>query len=291
VPLADRLDARLEVRAEPGGAASQHLASTVRGDMAPLMHLPAQSLLGVLARSSAPSREESGRAMASGLASVFGERLSKPERARLDAALLSLARGRGDETTLGITQGGLVVRVAVADRAELDRGIQGALDIVGMRAVKGPIESLLGPLTVRRSTAHVAGLAGPAGRASFSVGRRGAPGPRPRALELLWAFDGDKLFAALSFDAEAALGELVQAAAAGPSLASDARLRAAAERIGGDAGFGVLLDPALLPGPEGPAPGAGYLLLSGGGGGGLDRGTLRAEVSKAALQAVARAAM
>ena len=283
VPLADRLDARLEARAEPGGAASQILAKSVRGDLAPLLRLPALSLLGALVRSSAPSREESARTMASGIASIFGERLSEPERAKLEAALLALARGRGDETTLGITQSGLVLRTAVADRAELERGIRGALDILGLPAVKRPIESLLGPLTVTRSTARIEGLAGPAGRASFRVRPRGMPSVRP--LELLWAIDGDELFAALSFDAEAALGELVKAEAPGASLASDARLRSAAERTGGDAGFGVLLDPALLPGPQSPAQGAGYVLLSGSGGG--DRAVLRAEISKAALASLA----
>jgi hypothetical protein len=287
VPLGDRLDARLEARAEPGGAMSQLLAKSARGDLAPLLRLPAASLLGVLARSSALSREESGRSMASGIARIFGERLSEPERAKLEAALLALARGRGDETTLGITQRGLVLRAAVADRAELERGIRGALDIPGFSAVKKPIESLLGPLTVTRGTARVEGVAGPAGRASFRVRPRGVPSTRP--LELFWAFDADKVFVALGFDAKAALDELVEAEAAGASLAGDVRLRSAAERSGGGAGFGVLIDPALLPGPRGPQPGTGYVLLSGSGAG--DRAILRAEISKDALAAIADAAM
>jgi hypothetical protein len=292
VPLADRLDARIELEAEPGGALARALEGMVIGDLEPLLAMPNSTDLALFDRTSPEAREQSARSLAEGMAALLGERLAEPDRKRIARVTEELAKGRGDTSTYALLSTGdkshLVYSGAAADPKRLNQGIEGLLELPKLRGVADPLREFIGELSVKRGTAEVSGLDGKAQRATITIkpkkeDKPGAkPDKQPKTYELYWVMAGDRLHAALSEDPAPALAELANARGSN-TLGVEPRTAAAAKRIGGAAGFALFADPvAFMAGKQKAS--APLLLVLGKEG---NVGWLRLDADRAAVQVLA----
>lgn len=137
---------------DPGGEVSRaEFASLITGNTEPLFALPANAVLGMLMRDSATAREQSATDQAESVRELLGKRLANADAAKVQSALQSWARGRGDWLTAGLMMGdedtGLLVQGALADEKSMQEALRAALGLASVPAIKEPIEHHFGKLT------------------------------------------------------------------------------------------------------------------------------------------------
>jgi hypothetical protein len=294
-PLGDRLDARVEIVAEEGGAASELMGAMAVGDAAPLAALPQTTPIAVLTRSTAATREASAKSFQEGLASLLGDRLTAPDKSRLEQTFADLGKGRGDVEVYALVldqgKGGLVYAGSVGDAKALDAGAKGAFKLLGVKAISEPIRQFIGETSVKQSSVQLPGL-GKAERALITVkpsgmrmatDKTGKASAEPQNLDVLWQIRDDKVYGVLSFDSVPILGSLV-AAQSDPKTthAAEERVKAALDRVTG-ASFVVLVQPHRLGlGQSATQTPSSPVVLSLGKSG--ERGYLRVDADQVALE-------
>lgn len=259
-PGTERLDARVEVDAEKTGALAEMLAGFNVGGADEILALPNDVALAILARTTAASREKTAKSTSEGVADLFKDRLTDADKKAIESTLGDLAKGRGDWETYGVVlkegKGGLLYRAGVNDWKALDAGAKGLVKLLSLRAFAEPLHQFVGDLTVKQSTADITGVPGKTNRALLSL----KPSPMPkkadpsiavpggaRAIEILWTNLGDKAFGALSFEAAPVLVEAIAVETdKSKTHAADAKLAAAAQRVGKEAAFVILVQPNRL---------------------------------------------
>jgi hypothetical protein len=292
-PLDERLDAKVTLEAEPGGKAAQALQDMPAGDLAPLLASPIGMDAAIFNRTTEPSRQESATSFVEGVAKLFGDRLSEQEKKKLDKVMRDLALGRGDDATYGLLSKdghtSLIFRGTVKDPKKFADGVNGAVDLLKLKAISEPLKQFVGKLSVKQSTAEIAGIDGRVQRAALTLepSAMGAAARRevaigPRSFELLWLVKDGMGFVTLSAESSSSLVDLVTASGAG-TLAGDPATKAAAERTGAGTSFSVLVQPLRL-GLGGPGKNSAPLLMALGKDGAV--GWLRVEADKAAVKAI-----
>jgi hypothetical protein len=254
-PLDDRLDAKLTLEAEPGGKAALALQEMAVGDLSPLLALPTGMDLAIFNRTTEASREQSASSFAEGLAKLFGDRLAEPDRKKVDKVVQDLALGRGDEAIYGLHskdgRTSLVFRGSVKDPKKFADGVNGAVDLLKLRAVSEPLEQFIGKLAVKQSSAELTGIEGKVQRVMLTLGPSKGVGPSrevavgPRSFELLWLVKDGVGHAALSTEPSSALVDLLTASGTG-TLGADAATKAAAERAGAGGSLSLFVQPLRL---------------------------------------------
>jgi hypothetical protein len=225
-----------------------------------ILALPSDVSLAILARTSAASREKTAKSTAEGVSDLFKDRLTQADKKLVETTLGDLARGRGDWETYGLLlkegKGGLLYRAGVTDWKALDAGAKGLLKLLSVRAFAEPLHQFVGDVTVKQSTAEIAGVPGKTNRALLSL----KPSPMPktaepgavamtgsRAIEILWSNQNDEALGALSFEAAPVLVQVLSAESdKAKTHAADAKVAAAAKRVGKEAAFVILVQPNRL---------------------------------------------
>ena len=196
--LDDLAEARLAVTVEPksaaaapsyralvsvkpatgSGAAAQEIASMAVAEADPLLSLPAGVAVALLMRDTAEQREQSSSTQVEAISKVLGGRLQPEDKGKVAAAFQSWSKGRGDWLTAGLVWAGptraAVIRGAVADPAELGRGISAMLKLLSVRAIADPLSSWVGEMKISGI-----GAAGDAVVQTVHVVRRATEGAAP----------------------------------------------------------------------------------------------------------------
>ena len=295
-PQGDRLEVNVELDAEEQGAAADLVAALAVGDAEPITALPVSTPIVVLNRTTAATRQASAKSMNEGVAGLFGDRLTVPDREKVKAVLEKLSEGRGDWETYGVYldkgKGGLVYRALVSDPKSFDAGAKDLFKLLTVRALAEPLRQFAGEMTVKQSTAQVPGVPGTTQRALVQLkptamraasDKTGKVSTETQNVELLWAHANGRVLGAASFDAVPVLGALFGAEAEPKAThKSDAKVSQALGRVK-DAAFVVLVQPLRLGGGTVLAPSSPLVVSFG------KRGTtgfLRAEADQAGLEMV-----
>ena len=259
LPRDDRLEAKLEIEAEPGGKAAETIRDMAVGSLAPLLVLPNDVHFAIVNHTSAAGREESARSFADGAANLLGDRLSEAHKKKIQAVFSDLAKGRGDDASYGLysknDKTALVYRGSVADAKLFASGLAGLFGLLDLPAVKEPVRQFVGSISQKRGTVDVPGIEGKVQRYSFELapspinaGPQGAGGAvqvGPKRFELLWFIKDGVAYAALSSEASAALVDLATASGAA-TIAGNAPAKGMIDRSGGETTFAVYAQPTKI---------------------------------------------
>jgi hypothetical protein len=256
VPRDDRLEAKLDVEPEPGGAAAKAIADMTVGDLAPLLVLPRAMDVVIVNRTTAASREESARSLVEGANKLFGDRLSAADGKRIEKVLTDLAQARGDDASYGLHskdgKTSLVFRGTVSDEQKFATGVKGAIELLRLRAISEPVKQFVGEVTTKSGTREIPGV-GKVSQTKLSLkpspmrtpAGGGAVTMGPRDFELVWLVKDGVGYAALSSDPSVAIVDLVSATGE-TALGADRGVRTSVERGGGSTTFAVYAQPLRL---------------------------------------------
>lgn len=274
-PESDRL--RVELRLTPadeGPALALHQQLVV-GSSAPLLELPAEARAGLLLRGGTQTSEST---LGTGLANLFGERLSAAHAARLSRAIEAFAKSRRGATVFGLVPApapALVVRCELGDGAAFSQSLSELLRLIELPAVSGWLSATLGRPSLERGKTKAG-----AERARIRFARSASQAVAlPKSLGLTWEAQGETGVIVVSQDGSLEPGAFDQ----GPRLRTrpwfGGDTAAASEQIA----LALYLDARLLaPGGPDEAP----LWLSFGKQGAQTAFSL--ELSASALSALAR---
>jgi hypothetical protein len=232
--------------ASDSGAAAMEFSSMVVGDLAPLLAMPQDTVLGVLLRDNEQGRAKGAKDQAAGLAKLLGDRITDKEREAVEAALSSWALGRGDWLVAALrwtrTEQEAIVRGAVSDPKSLDEGIRSLLALGQVPAFREPIEARLGKMALGKPAKVGAG-------SLLHVDRekkvpKGAK-PETSAFDLAWRIDEAKGFEMRG--REDGKGWLTaESAPKVPTLGEHPTTSKVFTGIGDDATFALFVDPQLF---------------------------------------------
>lgn len=259
VPHGDRLEAWVELDAEPGGAAAEILGGFSVGDAEPILALPELTPIVILTRTTPATREASAKSMGEGLGRLFGDRLTAGDKDKVKGVLDKLAQGRGDWETYAVYldqgKGGLVYRAAVSDPKAFDAGAKDLFKLTSVKALAEPLRQFAGETTLKQSSAQIPGVPGTTQRTLIGLkpspmraagDKTGKVSTEAQNLELLWTLKDGRALGAASLDAVPILGALVAAEVEGKSThKADAKVAGALGRVR-DASFVVLVQPLKL---------------------------------------------
>ena len=140
--------------ASDNGAAATEFASMVTGDLAPLLSMPQDTVLGILMRDTASARAEGAKEQAKGLADLLGDRITDKDKEAVEGALMAWSKGRGDwlAASIRLTRANpeAIVRGAVSDPKSLDEAIRSLLALSNMKAFREPVEERLGKMEIAK---------------------------------------------------------------------------------------------------------------------------------------------
>jgi hypothetical protein len=253
---AERYRTLVTLKPRAAGPAKEELATMTAAGLEPLLELPQASAIAFLTRDTKSARETSAASQVEALGKVLGGRLAASDKAKIENAFRSFARGRGDWIAGAIVAGvprSAVVRGSVSDPGELDQSVFAMLDLLGVRALAEPIGNWIGDLKISGvAEAKSAGEGTP--RIVHAV-RRPPKVKRPRdksvkshesdAFDIGW-WIGKELFAgAAGHDAKQLLASL-EKPEEGATLARVAYLKSAKARLGSSVAFALLVDFARL---------------------------------------------
>jgi hypothetical protein len=254
---AERYRAFIGLKPRAKGPAADEIATMAAADLAPLMDLPSTTGIAFLTRDTAASRESSATSQMEAIAKVFGGRLAAADKTKIDSALRSFAKGRGDWLTGGIVASpsrAAVVRGAVSDASELDQSFFAMLDLLGVRAIAEPIANWIGDLKL--SGVDAAKTTGDGAPRVVHVTRRPPKVKLPRdksdkpietdAFDVAWTIGKDTFIAAAGRDAKTMLAALDPSIEGAATLAKNAILKKTAARLGATVTFAVFADLARL---------------------------------------------
>jgi hypothetical protein len=253
-----------------GGAASRAVSEAAVGDVAPLLELPADALLGLMMREGKASRAAGVERQAGAVARLLGKELPQKERDQVVAALRAVSDARGDWFAAGLrfdsTGPTVYARLAVADEEKLAGGID---DLVGL--AKAPaIKKLLADeaLKVTAGKTVVERLPGDVHRIRFqrvdedakakkggAAPVEGAGSPIPKTIDLLYLLQPGGLFASAGYDPHEGLRRVV-AAPSGERLGGVPAFQAALGALGSDTSIALVVDPLRLVASRAGRPGA-----------------------------------
>jgi len=244
-----------------GPAAEEFATMTVAG-LEPLLALPASVGVAFLTRDNREVRERSAAAQAEAMAKVFGGRLAESDRIKIETALRTFARARGDWLTGGFVVGparAAVIRGSVGAGADIDQSAFALLDLLNVRAIAEPIGNWIGDVKV--SGIENARAAGEAEVRAVRVVRRPSKVKLPRdksakadkpdkstesdTFDLLWAIGKEVFVGAAGRDARQTLASLEKPEESA-TLARSAHLKSATARLGPTVAFALLIDPGRL---------------------------------------------
>jgi hypothetical protein len=268
-PQAARLDVRVELQAQKQGELAELLRGLTLGDHAPLLALPKDSLLAIESRGK-PADVEAAKSVRERLTALFGDRLSDADTKQVEQTFMSLAKGRGDQTSYALVsrngEPALIMRGKVEDAREFSAGVRSLFKLVRVRAFAEPIRQFIGDVTISESTIKLAGVDGevnrvlltikPAAAALAAPGLAGKGAKREsKTFELTWVVADGTAHVALARESAPLLSELVVLEKS-KTLAADPDATGAANRAGA-AAFAVFARPiglGLLPGEDAAAP-------------------------------------
>jgi len=165
---------REELAPEKDGPARDLMKDLPRGDLAVLAGLPPWVDLAFLWH-----RGSSGHAFMDRITAMFGHRLGPADRRRLEAWANDLDRGLGRTAVVGLfgegSGTGAFVVAAGGDGAALRRAASGLVDVVGIAALRAPLEASVGRLNAKTRESSIAKL--PVTRVSLGVLVRGTKTP------------------------------------------------------------------------------------------------------------------
>lgn len=265
------------LRAEVNPGSSKEAMDWVRGlsagDARPLLSLPATTVLAIQSRSTAAARMEGAESTTASVSKLLAERLSPADAKKVSAALSQLAVGRGDDAVVGVLLGepsGVVYRGSLSDPKAFDAGAKALFGLLELPAFKEPLRQFAGDMTVKRSTATVAGLPTRVERVLLTVkpsGMRlgadpsGTKAAAPEPIDVLWTVQDGVALGAVAKDAVPLLVTL-STATGDRTWAGSPNAAAAVERLGDRAAFVAAVRPgALLPRAESEAQGVATLAL------------------------------
>ncbi|MFW5739212.1 MAG: hypothetical protein ACOC1F_02480 [Myxococcota bacterium] len=144
------IHAMLTLDPSKDGKAAKEFASMKTGDLAPLLGMPRDTVIGVLMREEGAVRVKDAKDQAAGLARLLGDRLGDKEKALVEEALSTWAKGRGDWMAAALRwsrdQQEAYVRGSVQDPKQLDEGIRMLLGLTEVDAFREPLEHRLGEM-------------------------------------------------------------------------------------------------------------------------------------------------
>jgi hypothetical protein len=257
---AERYRAVAWLKARATGAAADELATMTVAGLDPLLALPASVGVAFLTRDSREVRERAAVSQVDAMAKVFGGRLAVSDRTKIDTALRTFARARGDWLTGGLVVGaarGAVIRGSVGEAAAIDQSAFALLELLSVRAISEPIGNWIGDLKV--SGVENARAAGEGEVRALRVARRPPKVKLPRdkmvdksdklgesdTFDLVWTVGKEVFAGAAGRDARAMLASL-EKPEEGATLARSVYLKSAAARLGPTVAFALLIDSARL---------------------------------------------
>lgn len=237
-----RAELALELTPAAGGSASAALARSVTGSLEPLLALPRETVVGVLARAPEQAPPANETVAAGALASVLASKLPANEQSSFASVFALLARGLGKTTVLGLLpDASAVAESELGDADALAHAELGLVAAVNAPAARGPLAPFFGKRPVHVRADDVAGFDGPVHRVVFPVARGGERDP-----ELAWGLRAHEVFATLGHHDTSALAALASEPPPA-TLGADPELRAAAQRHP-DAAFAVAANLGALAG-------------------------------------------
>jgi len=256
--------------ASDSGAAAQEIASMAVAGADPLLSLPAGVAVALMMRDTAEQREQSSSTRVEAISKVLGGRLQAEDKAKIAAAFQSWSKGRGNWLTAGLVWAGptraAVIRGAVADPAELSRGISAMLKLLSVRAIADPLSSWVGQMKISGI-----GAAGDGVVQTVHVVRRppktkplrgDKPAPND-AFDIVWSIGKDLFVGAAGLDAKGVHAAL-ETSSSSKTLAQEPFVERAVARLGPHVSFALLVDTAKLSDTGRPPPeGSAFLLTYG----------------------------
>ncbi len=260
----DAVRASFDLTPKPGGgAATKAAADMTTGDVQRLLELPGGTLVALMWRDSPAARAASAGARAATIAGFLGKDLKPADREALEATLKTLAEGRGDWVTAGVSFGPTgpagYARAAVADSDKLGKAIKGLFDIEKMAPAKGRLAEA--GVAVTRGKTAIPGLDGDVLRLKLekkedkkAKAPAPPPGAPPSSIEILVRQGKDEVTLAAGYDPKAALKALAIPEA---TLASVDPIKTEIGKLGDDVAFAAVVEPMFLLASRAGKPGAG----------------------------------
>jgi hypothetical protein len=233
------------IPASPDGHAAKEFSSLVTGDLAPLLAMPQDTVLGVLVRDDAAGREQGAKEQADGLSSLLGERVKDNDKQRIHEAMSSWSKGRGDWLAAAVRwtreDQEAIVRGAVSDPAMLERGIRDVLGLLEVPAVREPLEHHLGKLDLSKVQ-----KVGPGSVMHVDRQKKVPEGqpPQTSAFDVAWRVDGSGFEARARQDGKGWLK--ADGGEKPPALGEHPTTSKVFAGVGGDASFVLFFDPQLF---------------------------------------------
>ncbi|HNS96326.1 MAG TPA: hypothetical protein PLJ27_13605 [Polyangiaceae bacterium] len=226
------------------GVAAKEFSSLVVGDLAPLLAMPQDTVVGLLVRDDEASRELGAKKHAEGIEKLLGERIKEPENNKVKEAMLQWSKGRGDYLAASLRwtrdEQEAIARGAVRDRAEFERGIRSVLGLLAIPAIREPVEHHLGKLTLSNVQKVGPGFA-------MHVDRnKKVPEGQPAqstSFDVAWRVDDSTFEARVKPDGKAWLTKDEEKR---PSLADHPTTSKIFAGLGADASFVLFFDPQLF---------------------------------------------
>jgi hypothetical protein len=217
---------RVELTPEETGPARDLMTALPLGDLSLLTRLPSWAELTFMWH-----RGASGPTVADRVAAVFGHRLGPADKGRIEAWAEDLDRGLGRTAVVGSFgdghyAGGFVL-ASGGDGSALGRATSGLVDILGIAALRAPIETFAGRINAKVRAGSLATL--PVTRVSIALAVGGAKTPfEYRAIAAANDAHGAIVFG--GGDVDARLLDLLEERGR-TSLGDDATLTAVAQRV------------------------------------------------------------
>jgi hypothetical protein len=224
-------DVSADLRLEPQDADAA--AAIMSGDTRPLADVPADAVLAVLVRDSAPARADDARELETAIGKALGSRAHADDDRAIASALDAWSAGRGDWLTASLAWGpatAVVVRSPGGEAAV--RALRGLMDLGGRPVFAQPLHATFGLGAPSVAVAKVDGLT------QASLATFGSKSP----LGVAWGLRDDRLVAVAAEHADVRLASL----ASSPRLGDDPRVARALSALGSDASFVVLAEPLRI---------------------------------------------
>lgn len=227
-----------------GEVASKEIQALAIGDTAPLLDMPAGSVVALMSRDSDEVRKASAKEQSDGLSKILGERITDDGRKKVGQVLETWASARGEWLGAAVAWGSkeqaLVIRGEVKDAAALDKSIDQMFELARLPGLQEPIERVAGKLAFGKPVATGSSHTLHVKREVPSKGGK----PERSEFDLQWDTAAPVFRVVATNDAKGwQAGEPKEKR---PTLRDEALIAGALKALGNEASFVFVLQPARM---------------------------------------------